>query len=119
MHAWEAIQKTLDHIEANLAETIEIDELAKVAALSPFYYQRLFTRLVKSSVREYIKLRRLAVAATYLQEQQRRIIDVALEVGFNNPISFRDRLKKFMAFHLHTIRNSCSHYKISINQIYP
>ena len=30
MHAWEAIQKTLDHIEANLAETIEIDELAKV-----------------------------------------------------------------------------------------
>ena len=38
MHAWEAIQKTLDHIEANLAETIEIDELAKVAALSPFIH---------------------------------------------------------------------------------
>ena len=94
MHAWEAIQKTLDHIEANLAETIEIDELAKVAALSPFYYQRLFTRLVKSSVREYIKLRRLAVAATYLQEQQRRIIDVALEVGFNNPISFSRSFKR-------------------------
>lgn len=94
MHAWEAIQKTLDHIEANLAETIEIDELAKVAALSPFYYQRLFTRLVKSSVREYIKLRRLAVAATYLQEQQRRIIDVALEVGFNNPISFSRSFKE-------------------------
>ena len=94
MHAWEAIQKTLDHIEANLAETIEIDELAKVAALSPFYYQRLFTRLVKSSVREYIKLRRLAVAATYLQKQQRRIIDVALEVGFNNPISFSRSFKE-------------------------
>lgn len=119
MHAWEAIQKTLDHIEANLAETIEIDELAKVAALSPFYYQRLFTRLVKSSVREYIKLRRLAVAATYLQEQQRESLMLRWRLDSIILFLFRDRLKKFMAFHPHTIRNSCSHYKISINQIYP
>ena len=30
----------------------------------------------------------------YLQEQQRRIIDVALEVGFNNPISFSRSFKE-------------------------
>ncbi|WP_291292860.1 helix-turn-helix domain-containing protein [Enterococcus sp.] len=97
MYAWEAIQKSLDHIEENLSETIEIDELAKVAALSPFYYQRLFTRLVKISVREYIKLRRLAVAVMYLEDTQRRIIDVALDVGFNNPISFSRSFKEVYA----------------------
>ena len=46
MHAWESIQITLDLIEANLSEEISINELANKANLSPFYYQRLFKRLV-------------------------------------------------------------------------
>ncbi len=57
MHAWEAIQKTLNHIEEHLGEEVQIEELAEIAVLSLFYYQRLFTRLVKTSVRDYIKLR--------------------------------------------------------------
>jgi len=62
MHAWESIQRVIDHIEANLDEEMEINKLAEIAYLSPFYFQRLFSRLVKKPVREYIKLRRLALA---------------------------------------------------------
>jgi AraC family transcriptional regulator len=40
MHAWEAIQKTLDYIEVNSSEEIDIEQLAKEASLSLFYYQR-------------------------------------------------------------------------------
>ena len=58
MHAWEAIQKTLNYIESNISEEIDIEQLAKESSLSLFYYQRLFSRLVKKPVREYIKLRR-------------------------------------------------------------
>ena len=47
MHAWEQIQMTLDYIDEHLSETIEIKKLAEMTALSPFYYQRLFSRLVK------------------------------------------------------------------------
>ncbi|HWQ43818.1 MAG TPA: AraC family transcriptional regulator, partial [Desulfosporosinus sp.] len=46
MHAWEQIQITVDYIEEHLAEEIKIENLAKLAALSQFYYQRLFSRLV-------------------------------------------------------------------------
>ena len=60
MHAWEAIQKTLDYIEEHIEEDIKIEEVTETASLSLFYYQRLFSRLVKKPVREYIKLRRLA-----------------------------------------------------------
>ena len=60
MHAWEAIQTTLDYIETHMDEELKIEALAEQAALSPFYYQRLFSRLVKKPVREYIRLRRLA-----------------------------------------------------------
>lgn len=82
MHAWEQIQWTLDYIETHLAEPLEIEDLARRAALSPFYYQRLFSRLVKKPVAEYVKLRRLARATEALQAGDSRILDIALELGF-------------------------------------
>ena len=51
MHAWESIQKTLNYIEEHIGEEIQIEELADLAGLSLFYYQRLFARLVKKPVR--------------------------------------------------------------------
>ncbi|SHL10608.1 AraC family transcriptional regulator [Anaerocolumna jejuensis DSM 15929] len=88
MHAWEAIQKTLNHIEEHLGEDIQIEELAEIAVLSLFYYQRLFTRLVKTSVRDYIKLRRLAKSLTMLRDKENRIIDIAMEYGFGSHVTF-------------------------------
>ena len=93
MHAWEAIQKSIDYIEDNLTEPLEIETLAQVASLSVFYYQRLFTRLVKLSVREYIKLRRLARGALLLKNQKKRVIDVAFEVGFSSHAVFSRTFK--------------------------
>ena len=93
MHAWEAIQKTLNHIEENIGEEIQIDELAEIAALSLFYYQRLFTRLVKKPVREYIKLRRLARACETLRDRNNRIIDVAIKFGFGGRETFTRAFK--------------------------
>ncbi|MCL2198433.1 MAG: AraC family transcriptional regulator [Defluviitaleaceae bacterium] len=84
MHAWEAIQKTLEIIETRIGDDIEIEELSASAALSPFYYQRLFSRLVKKPVREYIKLRRLARACEALRGTKNRILDVALAHGFGS-----------------------------------
>ena len=47
MHAWEQIQESIEFIESHLGEELSIRDLAEKAALSPFYYQRLFRRLVK------------------------------------------------------------------------
>lgn len=95
MHAWEAIQKTLDHIEEHIREDIQIEALADIAALSLFYYQRLFTRLVKRPVREYIKLRRLARACSMLGDKNNRIIDVAMEYGFGSHEVFTRAFKDY------------------------
>ena len=56
MHAWEQIQVTVDYIEDHIAEPFDIEKLANMAALSPFYYQRLFRRLVKKPPGEYLSL---------------------------------------------------------------
>lgn len=84
MHAWEAIQTTLEIIESRIDEEIPIEELADIAGLSLFYYQRLFKRLVKKPVREYVKLRRLARACETLKNTNSRIIDIAYMYGFSS-----------------------------------
>lgn len=94
MESWESIQKTLDYIEENLSEKIEINNLAMSAHLSPFYYQRLFSRLVGKSVMEYIKLRRLAKAADLLVNSNSKIIDIGMTVGFGNHETFTRSFKE-------------------------
>ncbi len=84
MHAWEQIQTTVDYIEEHISEVITIEELAKMASLSQFYYQRLFCRLVKKPVGEYLRLRRLARASEALPDKSKRILDVALDNGFSS-----------------------------------
>jgi len=94
MHAWESIQRAVDYIEENLDKEMEIDQIAEVAYLSPFYFQRLFSRLVKKPVREYIKLRRLAHACETLKNKEHRILDIALENGFNSHEFFSKTFKE-------------------------
>lgn len=94
MHAWEQIQKTIEFVEDHLSDDISIENLSKLAALSPFYYQRLFSRLVKKPVYEYIKLRRMAKATEVLLNKDQRIIDVALELGFSSHEHFTRSFKE-------------------------
>lgn len=93
MHAWEQIQETIQFIEEHLDEKIDIASLAKMASLSPFYYQRLFSRLVKKPVAEYIKLRRMAKATEDLLQKDKRILDIALDLGLSSHEHFSRTFK--------------------------
>ncbi|MCW6074968.1 AraC family transcriptional regulator [Clostridium sporogenes] len=98
MESWESIQKTLDYIEENLSEKMEIGTLAKVACLSSFYYQRLFSRLVGKPVMEYIKLRRLAHTTNFLLSSDSKIIDIGMTVGFESHETFTRSFKGAYGF---------------------
>ncbi len=106
MHAWEQIQITVEHIENHLAEEIKINELAKLASLSSFYYQRLFSRLVKKTVNEYIKLRRLARASETLLDKSIRILDIALSFGFKSHETFTRAFKSAYGMTPESYRNN-------------
>jgi len=84
MVAFQDIQDTLKRIEDNIDEPLDIPALATAAHLSPYYFQRLFTRLVGWPVAEYQKQRRLARALDMLLNSDKRILDIALEVGFTS-----------------------------------
>lgn len=88
MNSWQEIQNTIEYIEDHFDEEIDIDKLASIAHLSKYYYQRLFYRLTNKTVKEYVKLRRLAKASKLLKETDLRILDIAIRCGFSNHGNF-------------------------------
>ncbi len=94
MYSWEAIEQSLSFIEEHLAEKISTEELASTVGLSPFYFQRLFKRLVNKSVQEYVKLRRLAKVIENLGDSEQRVLDVALDYGFSSHANFTRSFKE-------------------------
>ena len=94
MHAWEAIEQSLTFIEEHLSEEILTEELANTVGLSPFYFQRLFKRLVNKPVHEYVKLRRLAKVIENLGDSEQKIIDIALDYGFSSHANFTRAFKE-------------------------
>ena len=96
MQSWtEGFQASIDYIEEHLDEPLEIEEIAKRASLSPFYYQRIFGALCGMTVGEYIRARRMTLAAQELSGTDRRIIGIALKYGYDSPDSFARAFQKF------------------------
>ena len=91
----EGFQQSIDFIEENLASTLEIEDVAQKAALSPFYYQRIFGALCGMTVGEYIRARRMTLAAQELSSGDEKVIDVALKYGYDSPDSFAKAFQKF------------------------
>lgn len=112
MHAWESIQQVVDYIEENLTEELSIEVLAQVASLSPFYFQRLFRRLVKTPVRDYARMRRLAKACELLQNTDQTVLDIAEEYHFSGHANFTRAFRKAFGITPDELR----HTHIMLNQ---
>ena len=92
----EGFQASIDHIEQNLLNEPDIEKIAQKAALSSFYYQRIFSAMCGITVGEYIRARRMTLAAQELSCSDHKVIDIALKYGYDSPDSFA---KAFQRFH--------------------
>ena len=89
------IERAISYIERNIREDMEIGDVAAVAYLSPFYFQRIFHSICGLTIGEYIRFRRLTLAAEELASGDRRVIDVAMKYGYDSPDSFSRAFTKF------------------------
>lgn len=90
------IHQALRYIEQHLREELTIRQIAQQATLSPFYFQKGFAMLCGMTVGDYIRQRRLSAAGLEVLTTDRKIIDIALEYGYDSPDSFT---KAFTRFH--------------------
>lgn len=89
------IQKAIDYIEQHLTDDINYEEIAKKSFSSPFHFQRVFSILCGYTLGEYIRNRRLTLAGKELLHDNKKIIDIALKYGYENPDSFSRAFTKF------------------------
>lgn len=78
----------VEFLEENLARSVELAEIARAAALSPFHFHRVFTQAVGCSATDYQRDRRLTEAAKALRDTDRPSAEIALSHGYGSPEAF-------------------------------
>lgn len=89
------IQRAIDYTEAHLTDEIDLEAAAKAAYSSSFHFQRVFGILCGYSLGDYIRMRRLSLAAEELRRTDAKIIDIALKYGYDTPESFSRAFTRF------------------------
>lgn len=88
------MHRVLEHIDRELDQQLELDTLARVANFSSFHFHRVFTAWMGETLGEYVRRRRLEMAAQRLVAQPRlAVLQVALSVGFGSTEAFARAFK--------------------------
>ena len=95
MNWTDAIGSAVGYIEEHAADDIKVSDIAEHVHISPYYFQKGFAMLSGYTLSEYLRNRRLALAAGELATGE-KVIDVALKYGYDSPDSFK---KAFSRFH--------------------
>ena len=80
--------ETAQWIEANSHRTIDLDDAANQAGLSPFHFLRLFSKVLGVTPHQYLVRSRLRHAARLLADEDIAITDIAYDVGFADLSNF-------------------------------
>lgn len=90
-----SIRKALDHIERNLHEDLEVEDLAAVAGFSVSHFHSIFRRTTGCTPAEHVRRRRLSCAAIDLALSRRRVLDIALDYQFQSQEVFARAFKQY------------------------
>jgi len=86
----------LEYVEENLTGEIDHDALAKITCCSSYNFHRMFSFMTEISLSEYIRRRKLTLAAIELQNSNIKVVDLAIKYGYDSPVSFA---RAFQALH--------------------
>ncbi len=99
------IQRAIDYMEAHITEKIDYKEVAKQACSSAFHFGRVFGILCGYTLGDYVRMRRLTLAAEQIIHTDRKIIDIAFDHGYDTPESFSRAFSKFHGYTPTEVRN--------------
>lgn len=90
----DSMNTAMDYIESHLADEISYDRAAQLACCSTYHFQRMFSYITGVPLSEYIRRRRLTLAAFELQTGGAKVIDTALKYNYESPEAFSRAFKK-------------------------
>ncbi|MEK5441075.1 AraC family transcriptional regulator [Fredinandcohnia sp. FSL W7-1320] len=90
----ESLQNAIDYMEDHLLDDVSIEEISSHANASPFHFQRTFSILTDITVGDYLRRRRLTLAAEELSRTDTKIIDLAYKYCYDTPEAFTKAFRK-------------------------
>ena len=102
----ERLNTTIEYIENHLTEKIDYEQLAKIAGCPSYHFQKTFLYMTNISLSEYIRKRRISLAAVDLQTGEDKIIDIPHSTVLS---------KQFMELHPHLLERKM--FKSSHSQL--
>ena len=85
---------SIDFVEQHLYEKVSVHEIAAASHYSTFHFSRIFKALVGDTPKEYLRKRRLTVAANRLLKEDIGILDLALDCQFDSQEAFTRAFKE-------------------------
>ncbi|MBS7527629.1 AraC family transcriptional regulator [Fusibacter paucivorans] len=82
------LNDAMAYLEAHLTGEIAYEVLAQKACCSVYHFQRMFSYMAGMPLSEYIRRRRMSLAAVDLKNREVRVLDVALKYGYESPTAF-------------------------------
>lgn len=119
-----AVQRIQDYIEEHISEKLSLSKLSCLVGYSDSYTSRLFKQHVLVSLSEYIRCRKLSVAAKRLFDSEDSILTIAFDLNFNthegftrafykqfglNPLRYRMTTPPIPLFYKRSIRDYYNH----------
>lgn len=112
MEWMESLRTAIDYIEDHLLEEISIEGIADTVYISSFYFQKGFKIMTGYSISEYIRYRRLYMAALEVIKGEEKVIDLAYKYGYDTPESFTKAFSRFHGLSPMQLRGDVSKIKI-------
>ena len=87
------IRFILNYIRENYRESLSIANLSELCGFSEYHFMKFFKKYIGMTCIEYINNYRLEEASNLINNTDKSIIDISLEVGFNS-VSYFNKLFK-------------------------
>jgi AraC family transcriptional regulator of adaptative response/methylated-DNA-[protein]-cysteine methyltransferase len=97
MSDYERIAKAIEYIGENVTEQPSLDELAAHVHLSPFHFQRLFSRWAGTTPKRFLQVVTLELGKRLLDEERRPLLEVADSLGLSSSSRLHDHFVQLEA----------------------
>lgn len=91
---FDRIREVINYINEHFTENLELESLAALVFMNPFYFSGFFKKAMKMTLTEYIISLRINHATVLLRESKQSITEISLQSGFPTPAYFSRAFRK-------------------------
>lgn len=102
------VRRVIGHMRSNLESRLTVNEMAEVARISPYHFNRTFSSLVGLPPGQFLGILRIQEAKLLLLDTPKNVTEVCHKVGFGSLGTFSRRFKSLVGLSPRNFRQLAS-----------